>query len=377
MTESLREQARAVLDSTWRPGDRFCPPNPRVYPHQWLWDSCFHAVAWAHLDDPRGVEELAAALSGQLDTGFVPHMRYFGETVSRGPLPDRSSYTQPPIYAHAARVLAGRGLAVPSGIHARIERALDWMWRSRRDERGLVFIVHPWESGADDSPRWDDWIGEATYDHDVFREHDRRLVEATQFDAAGAAIWSHSFVAAPAAFNAFTAHAFREHADATDDAMWQRRAAALSRAIDDHLWDEGESLWVDDPVVGGGPGARIPTLDGVFGSLSTADEAKANRALDQLLDDARFAAPFGCRYLPPDHPRYEPDEYWRGPAWPQLNYLLWVAANRWQRDDVAGAVARWSRLAATASGFAEYWNPETGAGLGAVPQGWAALAAAY
>ena len=28
------------------------------------------------------------------------------------------------------------------------------------------------------------------------------------------------------------------------------------------------------------------------------------------------------------------------------------------------------------SGFAEYWNPEDGAGLGAVPQGWAAVAAA-
>jgi hypothetical protein len=29
-----------------------------------------------------------------------------------------------------------------------------------------------------------------------------------------------------------------------------------------------------------------------------------------------------------------------------------------------------------ASGFAEYWNPEDGTGLGAVPQGWAAVAAA-
>jgi hypothetical protein len=28
------------------------------------------------------------------------------------------------------------------------------------------------------------------------------------------------------------------------------------------------------------------------------------------------------------------------------------------------------------SGFAEYWSPEDGTGLGAVPQGWAAVAAA-
>jgi hypothetical protein len=323
------------------------------------------------------VAELAAALSGQLESGFVPHMRYFGDTVSRGPLPDRSSFTQPPIYAHAARVLAGRGFAPPADCQERIGKSLEWLWRNRRDPRGLIYIVHPWESGADDSPRWDDWIGESAYNHEVFRRHDRRLVEDTSFDDFGAAVWSGSFVAAPAAFNAFTAHALREHAEATADPRWHRCADQLSQAIDDHLWDEKDSLWMDDPIIGGGPSTRIPTLDGVFGSLSTLDGDKAGRALDQLLDDARFGAPFGCRYLPRDHPLYDPDQYWRGPAWPQLNYMLWVAAKRWQRDDVALAVARWSRRAAAASEFAEYWNPETGSGLGAVPQGWAGLAAVY
>ena len=77
-----------------------------------------------------------------------------------------------------------------------------------------------------------------------------------------------------------------------------------------------------------------------------------------------------------DEPTFEPTTYWRGPAWPQLTYLLWVAADRRRpiaaaADDLAGRLVAGARR----SGLAEYWHPDTGAGLGAVPQSWAALAA--
>jgi glycogen debranching enzyme len=111
--------------------------------------------------------------------------------------------------------------------------------------------------------------------------------------------------------------------------------------------------------------------------LATAQPKRAQRALAQLLDPTRFGASYGLRYLPPGHPRYEADEYWRGPAWPQLNYMAWIAAQRWGRSDVAEAIADMSLRAAARSRFAEYWNAENGRGRGARPQGWAALAAVY
>jgi glycogen debranching enzyme len=64
---------------------------------------------------------------------------------------------------------------------------------------------------------------------------------------------------------------------------------------------------------------------------------------------------------------------WRGAAWPHLNYLLWLGLRRWQRFDEAAALAERSREAALRSGMAEYWDPETGRGLGAVPQSWTGL----
>ncbi|MEZ5227489.1 MAG: hypothetical protein R2710_12660 [Acidimicrobiales bacterium] len=43
-------------------------------PFQWLWDSCFHALVWAELDDPPSPDRVRSALADQdRAVGFVPH----------------------------------------------------------------------------------------------------------------------------------------------------------------------------------------------------------------------------------------------------------------------------------------------------------------
>jgi hypothetical protein len=373
----LRGGARRVLTTSWREQDGFCPPNPQVYPHQWLWDSCFHAIAWAALGDARSATELASCLSGQLPHGFVPHMRYLGPSENRGPLLDRSSFTQPPIYAHAARVVRDAGFPVSAAVVGQVEAALEWLWANRSTPDGLLFVLHPWESGSDDSPRWDSWVGISPYSHQAYSELDRWLVGETLFDRYGAAVSSRAFQCAPVAFNAFASHAAAELFALSGNPKWQRRASDLAEAIDGCLWDDRQGLWRDQAIVGGGPSVDIPTLDGVLGALSTDDADKAGRALDQLVDDHRFGAPYGLAFVPRGESCFDPDAYWRGPAWPQLNYMLWIAARRCARPLIASTIATTSVRAALTSGFAEYWNPLSGQGLGAVPQGWAALAAAY
>ena len=369
-----------MLEAHWDPGRGHCYPHTSRYPHQWLWDSCFTAICWAALGDGRAASELGTALSDQLPDGFVPHMRYAGPTIDRGPLRHVSSFTQPPLYAHAAAYLAGHGVELPPGLTGRIERALRFLWERRREARGLVFIVHPWESGADDSPRWDSWLAadwaSLRWDQPRFTEFDLHLVGQARFDGDGAAVASTEFQVAPAAFNALAGHAAVELAALGGDERWRDRAATLAAAMDARLWDERQGLWSDAPLVGGGPSAAVPTLDGVLPALVTADPGRAARALDQLLDPARFAAPFGLAYVARDHPKYQPDAYWRGTAWMQMNYLAVLAARRWGRDDVVDRVVEASRMAAVTSGFAEHWNPETGQGHGAVPLTWSALVVA-
>jgi hypothetical protein len=381
-TSSLRDQVRSLLESHWDDESGFCLPNPATYPHLWLWDSCFHAIIWAHLGDPRASRELAAVLAGQLPEGLVPHMRYGGQPPDTwlGPLDETSSLTQPPMYGHAARVLQDHGFDLPTAALTQAQRGMDWLWSHRRTDLDLLFVVHPWEAGNDHSPRWDDWgaPGRTAGDYDRAARtawNKARMADLT-FHEDGAAAWSTTFVACPAAFNAYVAFNMAELAHVVGDADLARRSRLLSDAIDEHLWDDTEGLWRDLPVLGGGPSVRVPISDGVMGALVTDDRARAAAALSQLDLPDRFRAPFGPSNAARTHPAYDPDMYWRGASWPHLNYLLWLAQRRWGRNEQSAALAENTVVAAVQSGWAEYWNPESGRGLGAIPQSWTGLALA-
>ena len=371
----MTARAAQVLEAAWDDDRGYSFPNPDVYPHLWLWDSCFHAIAWASLGDERAVRELEAVLEGQLASGFVPHMRYAERSQYRGPLDDRSGYTQPPVYGHALAFISRSGLPVSARLIDQVAAGYNYLWTQRRTHDGLLRIVHPWEAGADDSPRWDGWIGSTEWNRELWTGFDIELVGLTEFEPTGEGTANERFEAAPAAFNAIAAHGMRELAAVGRDQQWETRADELAAAIDERLWDDGEGLWSDLAVSGAAESVAVPTLDGALPALSTSDSELANRALDQLADEGRFAAPFGLAYVPRNHPLYRPDLYWRGAAWPQLNHLARVAALRWGRVELADDIAAMTRRGAATSGFAELWDPETGEARGAVPQTWAALAA--
>ena len=376
MRSEVIEGAKRVLGHAWNPDMRCCFPHRYAYPHQWLWDSCFHVIAWASLGDRRGIEELESLFSGQLPNGFLPHIRYSAPSTRRGPLVDRSSFTQPPIYAHALRKLISLGLATDSHLVVQVGHALEYLHAHRRADNGLVYLVHPWEAGTDDSPRFDSWVGIDEWDIGRLSSYDSELVELTSFDAHGAATWSQEFVACPASFNALTAWAFSEYADVTGSAVWQARSVELSTLIDELLWNESEHLWDDLAIVGGGSSVSIPTVDGVLPALVTSNRAFAAGALEQLVRPHGFAASYGSTFLRRTDPGFLPDIYWRGPAWPQLEYLLWLAALRWSRADIASSVAAAAMKGVLEAQFAEYWNPLTGQGHGGKPQTWSAVMAA-
>jgi hypothetical protein len=302
-------------------------------------------------------------------------MRYHQPTYSRGPLPAVSSYTQPPVYAHALALADRAGLRPDAGLLAAAERGLEALWSERQTSSGLLAIYHPWESGTDDSPRFDSWIGSSSYDRSRWRASDQELVRTTVFGAYGEAVGNEEFAVAPASFNAIAAHAAASLGQLLGRRRWTGRATQLAEALDAR-WDDGEGLWSDLPLTGGGASCAFPTLDGVLPALCSNDKVKCASALEQLIDQNRFGAPYGPAYVARTHPVYDPDEYWRGASWPQLNYLLIVAARRCGRNDIADQLAAALRRGCASSEFAEYWNPESGEGRGARPQTWAAVVAA-
>ncbi len=374
-SDQLRAEAFEVLESAWDSERGYCWPNKEVYPHMWLWDSCFHSIAWSSFRDGRAITELGKTLERQFANGFLPHMVYAGKTISRGTRGDVSSFTQPPVCALAIASARRNQMAVPDRLVHKVVHNLSYFIRHRLRD-GLAFVVHPWETGCDDSPRWDSWLGSSAWSALRWFQYDQQAVAAAKFGKDGDATWSDELVSSPSLFNAILSHALLLAGELTGDSGLTRMSYELGEVMDELLWDDRQGMYVDLPVVGGGESCRAPVLDGALSALASVRRDHALLCLEQLRDPARFAAPFGLRYLPAAHQLYRPNSYWRGPAWPQLEFLAIQACLRWGLEDLASQVSARSRRGILESGWAEYRNPETGAGLGARPQTWAALAAA-
>jgi hypothetical protein len=370
----IDREGRRALEANWVAQPGFTMPNRRKYPWQWLWDSCFHAIAWSGLGDERSRTELESLFSLQLPNGFLPHMGYQTDPASSRALwqsEGRSDITQPPMYGHALRVLSARGFDVEH-LHGPATAALRYLFARRRDPvSGLIRVVHPWESGCDDSPRWDGWDARP-FSERRWNRQKRALVGSLVLED-GAACANPLFEVASAGFSALVAFNAHELAGLTGDADLRHSADALSEAID-ACWVTEQRTWGDVRVRGPGGGASAPTLDGLFAVLVGHDEQRVDEAFGEIFDPRRFWRPHGPCSAAADQPGYEPAGYWRGDAWPQEIYLLMVAAGRRGRDEAASRLAEKLVLGCTSSCFAERWNPETGAAVGAAPQGWAALA---
>jgi glycogen debranching enzyme len=82
----------------------------------------------------------------------------------------------------------------------------------------------------------------------------------------------------------------------------------------------------------------------------------------------------GLPTTPPTDPAFDAKRYWRGPVWAVVDWLLAEGLIRNGRRDAAEALLRPLLAAIAREGFAEYFDPLTGAGLGGGRFSWTAAA---
>ena len=377
-------------------------PNAETYPFQWLWDSCFHCLIWNHLGSERAQIELNSVFVHQSESGFVPHMTYWGKPDFGQTFWGRSqtsTITQPPMYGHVIAELERTGTQVDEQIYRQASRGLLHLLTDRkRTAAGLVPIFHPWESGCDDSARWDSWrqfddvqpasqqvSGPASSSADengtasieAWRRRKGELVRSLEVDPDGGPTSNSQFSVGSVGFNALVAWNSDELLAAAQSRMrsfdpdvvtqlteLEARNAELKIALR-HRWDPELVTWCDDGPVSG----RTRTADALLPLLV---DPRLD-AFDSLVDSKAFAGPFGIRGAHQAEPSYDPATYWRGPSWPQIIYLLHQAA-RPHSAQLASTISERFLAGAVEAELAEYWHPETGQALGAIPQTWTGLA---
>jgi hypothetical protein len=413
--EELRRAALAVLHKNDLGG--WTRPAPRLYPHQWSWDSAFISIGLAHVDLDRALRELETLFSAQWSDGRVPHIIFNPEaqdyfpgpqwwasagTSPAAPLqPATSGLIQPPVHAIALlRILrlarVQQNNAIVPRIEALYQPMLEWhrYLATHRDPgaTGLLVIYHPWESGTDNSPRWDAALGriqvgelrpyerhdlkhvadpserptraeydrylwlvellkEAGYeDSEIQREHPFRIRDV---------LMSSLFAAASRDLRDLAETLGRDGPDLEELSGYVDRFSGAVR----NAWDEHLCLALDHDDRVNQP-VRVQTCAGLAPLLLPGLEPRLLSALVDRLEGPGFAGARGLAFavVPsavPDSSGYQPRAYWRGPTWPVFNWLMWWALR--QHGELNGAARlRASNLAllqSPTSQFAEYFEP--------------------
>ena len=151
--------------------------GPRLYPHQWSWDAALISIGYSHYDQHRAESALTHLFEAQWKNGLLPQI-VFNPAINHyfpGPnfwhakeSPDypkdsqTSGVVMPPVHATAVLCIY-RNAEDQEGakkfleyIFPRLEAWHEYLYRERDPaDVGLVYIRHPWESGMDNSPMWD------------------------------------------------------------------------------------------------------------------------------------------------------------------------------------------------------------------------------
>lgn len=385
--QAFAEAARAVLhgNRVQVDGYRYTRPAPSTYEHQWLWDSCFHAIVYRHFDPDMAADELRSLVAHQVtngpDAGMIPHMTYWrGGGADLWGADHRSIITQPPLVAVAALQVQQAGIALAGELYEPICAHHEWLDR-RRDPDGddLVSILHPWESGWDASPRWDRAMRLSNPTDDDARN--ARIALAQQLRANQCAIEQHQqaglFSVEAIDVNAIRVADLEALAELAylagkpeEAPRWEARAAAVRTAVRTKLLEPGpRDLEGPDELPIEEPGAA--PFVALFGGCASAEQAE--QLVGRLLSPS-FATPFPVPTTPTGAPSFSPGRYWRGNVWPSVNWLIWQGLRRYGYTDAARALAQRTVDLVRQHGFWEYFNPLTGQGLGAQPQSWTTLA---
>ena len=397
----LDEAARDIL----RLNDKgtYTVPTAGLYPYQWNWDSAFAALGFARFDINRAWVELETLFSAQWDSGMVPHIIFHAQDDGYFPGPDvwggvgpipSSGVTQPPVAATLARWIyendpkAGRDRL--AALYQPMLRWHQWFMDWRLDQ-GAVCTTHPWETGRDNAPDWDDAmaaidpVGVGTYtrrdtthvDADMRPtkdDYDRYIWLVQRGKSLG---WDEEAMLADPAFRVADPTMTFILLRAQRDLAWigqelgqdVREIEAAIAVLEDgarSLWNAGISCYDSRNVLTGRWSGAISNASFLcwYAGLPAPD---MRAVLDQVMGAVRYGVPS----LDARDPRHDPKRYWRGPVWAIMNTMIAIGLAEQGHPEAEQIRADTAALIAE-HGFSEYFNPHDGSPAGGKSFTWTA-----
>jgi hypothetical protein len=405
MIKSTRELDRSAIqilrENEW--GD-YTLPTRGLYPYQWNWDSMFVSLGFAEIDLDRGWREVESLFEGQWANGMAAHIVFRRDDPSYFPGPKvwggthslaTSGLSQPPVAASVVRDLyerdPGLGLERLKAIFPRLMAWHRWFHTMRVVSGGAaIAVTHPWESGRDNSPDWDEALGNVDpagvtpYERRDLNHVDPSMRPTNaQYDRYIKLVeygretgWDHAqitregpFAVADPGITFILMRADRDLlALATilgikgaehelDKWLWKRRQAA------DLLWNEAQGAYLarDMRSMKSSEGISSVAFLSFYAGLSDPDRDPALLAnLHRMIEATKYS----IASFDPEHPKFDSRRYWRGPAWAIINYLVARGLKEQGYTDLASKIRMDTREMIRQAGFFEYFDPTDGKGSG-------------
>ena len=405
-------------------------PSPGLYPHQWLWDSCFAAIGWSHIDPERAKQELLSLLHGQWHNGMMPHMIFSMEpkyardrNVWRSWVSPQSpndvatsGITQPPVLAEAVwrvgnalsekekTIFFNKMFPVLIAYH-------EWLYAERDPhEEGLTLQIHPYETGLDNTPPWENqlrehnrplWIAaienlklEKFFNairrdtRDIPPEQRMRNIDALMaWDAILRLRRKHYdidlilhrglFAIEDVGFNAIFV---RNNTILNDIAasIYKKVPKSLSANMQkseealEQLWDEAFSVYFSRDFITNKL-LREPTISSLLPLYAgTISKKRADMLVKILMTNSAFWLSYPVATVPRNTRSFNETRYWQGPTWVNTNWLIIDGLKRMGYTTEAQALKSHTLDMVRANGVWEYYNPKTGQGLGSADFTWTA-----
>lgn len=255
----------------------------------------------------------------------------------------------------------------------------------------MIGIVHPWESGRDDSADWDQALAgvHVPADRGSCQRRDRDHIDAeerpkpAQYDRFLSIVefgrdagWNHLDIASHGPFFVADpgiqfilmradrdllalAKRFRARDAVKEIGDWIARSEAGSG----ELWHEELGAFCAKDLRTGKFATAITSAAALAfyaGAGTEMQRAMLANHLTWIMAHVDYSFPS----LDPTDPRFEPKSCWRGPVWLVMNYMIGRGLRDTGYDALAERIRADTARLVEKSGFFEYFDPMTGEGCG-------------
>jgi len=309
-------------------------PSMIYYVGVWQWDAYFHALAYRHIEKHLAQDQIRIMLDHQREDGMIPDAIHDEGTVTHLNVPVDADVTKPPLLAWSAWKLYEKDgdREFLNEIYEPIVRCNRWWYeKSDVDGNGLCEYSHPFSSGLDDSPLWDDGMPVESPDLNTY------LYLQQEALARIAAVIGEK----------------------DDVQTWQQVAHATAQRMIESSWDEKSGFfWAKHNGVRVNVRTPFSLFPLLTGQLPTEISA---RLVAHLTDERQFWSRYPVPTVAMDDPKYNPSQMWRGPTWVNVNYLLIEGLQRSGYAELARELRRRTMdLIGGQDDIYEYYDPESG-----------------